>query len=226
MDEKDLISKKDVLAETGISYGQLYRWKRKGLIPEEWFIRRSTFTGQETFFPRDKIIARIEQIKRMKEDHPLDDLAELITRRVNEKLEIAFSRLRDLGWLNKHVIELCGLNETGQDVVPVKEAFCIGVLRALHAAARREEMELAKRALDNALNGGLLERIRNEELYLYLIRKRLAAAGISAEISSVVITHKGPMFDPEIDVVRTVDLQMVLDEIKTAKGTIAHDGND
>jgi len=24
----------------GISYGQLYRWKRKGLIPESWFIRR------------------------------------------------------------------------------------------------------------------------------------------------------------------------------------------
>ena len=217
MDEENLIAKKDVLAETGISYGQLYRWKRKGLIPEEWFIRRSTFTGQETFFPRDKIIARIEQIKRMKEDHPLDDLAELITKRVNEKLEIAFSRLRDLGWLNGQLVELCGLNETGGDTVPLKGALCIGVLRALPATARREEMELVKRALDKALDDGLLERIRDEELYLYLIRKRLAAAGISAEISSVVITNKGAMFDPEIEVVKIVDLQMVLDEIKTAK---------
>lgn len=50
-EEENLISKKEVLSQTGISYGQLYRWKRKGLIPEEWFIRRSTFTGQETFFP-------------------------------------------------------------------------------------------------------------------------------------------------------------------------------
>lgn len=48
--EEDLISKKDLLELTGISYGQLYRWKRKQLIPEEWFIRKSTFTGQETFF--------------------------------------------------------------------------------------------------------------------------------------------------------------------------------
>lgn len=48
--EEDLISKKELLDETGISYGQLYRWKRKQLIPEEWFIRKSTFTGQETFF--------------------------------------------------------------------------------------------------------------------------------------------------------------------------------
>ena len=34
MDET-LISKKELLDLTGISYGQLYRWKRKGLIPED-----------------------------------------------------------------------------------------------------------------------------------------------------------------------------------------------
>lgn len=50
--EEDLISKKQLLDLTGISYGQLYRWKRKQLIPEEWFIRKSTFTGQEPFFQR------------------------------------------------------------------------------------------------------------------------------------------------------------------------------
>ena len=41
-----LISKKDLLNDTGISYGQLYRWKREGLIPEEWFIKQPSFTGQ------------------------------------------------------------------------------------------------------------------------------------------------------------------------------------
>ena len=61
MDEEKLLSKKEVLEKMGISYGQLYRWKRKGLIPETWFIRRSTFTGQETFFPQEKIIARISE---------------------------------------------------------------------------------------------------------------------------------------------------------------------
>lgn len=66
--DKELISKKDLLLQAGISYGQLYRWKRKGLIPEEWFIRKSTFTGQETFFPRAKMLARIERIQNMKEE--------------------------------------------------------------------------------------------------------------------------------------------------------------
>lgn len=74
MDE-NLISKKELLEVAGISYGSLYRWKRKNLIPEEWFIRKSTFTGQETFFPRDDILTRIEKIKNMKEDLSLDDLA-------------------------------------------------------------------------------------------------------------------------------------------------------
>jgi len=74
MDE-NLISKKELLEITGISYGALYRWKRKNLIPEEWFIKKSTFTGQETFFPRDKILDRIAKIQSMKEDLSLDDLA-------------------------------------------------------------------------------------------------------------------------------------------------------
>lgn len=73
--ERELISKKDLLELTGISYGQLYRWKRKQLIPEDWFIRKSTFTGQETFFPKDLILARIDRIVNMKEDLSLDELA-------------------------------------------------------------------------------------------------------------------------------------------------------
>ena len=66
--EPDLISKKDLLLATGISYGQLYRWKRKGLIPEDWFVRKSTFTGQETFFPREKMLARVERVLSMKDE--------------------------------------------------------------------------------------------------------------------------------------------------------------
>jgi len=55
---EDLISKKDLLTEMDISYGQLYRWKRKKLIPEEWFMKKSTYTGHETFFPRERILER------------------------------------------------------------------------------------------------------------------------------------------------------------------------
>lgn len=75
---ENYISKKELLVETGISYGQLYRWKRKGLIPESWFVRRSTFTGQETFFPREAILERVRWIQGAKTEAALDELAESI----------------------------------------------------------------------------------------------------------------------------------------------------
>jgi DNA-binding transcriptional MerR regulator len=77
--DPNLISKKELLELTGISYGQLYRWKRKNLIPEDWFIRKSTFTGQETFFPREKILERIEKIQSMKDDLSLDQMADMFS---------------------------------------------------------------------------------------------------------------------------------------------------
>lgn len=73
--ENDLISKKELLSRYGISYGALYRWKRKGLIPEDWFLRRSTSTGQETFFAREAICARVEEILAQKDEASLDELA-------------------------------------------------------------------------------------------------------------------------------------------------------
>jgi len=81
--EEELISKKDILDITGISYGQLYRWKRKELIPEEWFIKKSSYTGQETFFPKEKILDRINKIIDLKDDMPLDDLAAMFTNKTN-----------------------------------------------------------------------------------------------------------------------------------------------
>ncbi len=77
--DENLVSKKQLLEKYSISYGALYRWKRKGLIPEEWFIKKSTTTGQETFFPKDLIFERVELIIAKKEDIFLDELAEKIS---------------------------------------------------------------------------------------------------------------------------------------------------
>ena len=67
MENEELLSKKELLQNTDISYGQLYRWKRENLIPESWFIKKSSFTGQETFFPREKILKRVSEIMSLKE---------------------------------------------------------------------------------------------------------------------------------------------------------------
>jgi len=77
MDEK--ISKKDLLKETGISYGQLYRWKRENLIPDAWFEKQSSFTGQETFFPRTLILERVHFILTHKDEYSLTELKNLLS---------------------------------------------------------------------------------------------------------------------------------------------------
>lgn len=112
--EEELISKKDLLIETGISYGQLYRWKRKNIIPEEWFIKKSVSTGQETFFPRKKILDRIEMIVNMKDEASLDDLAKMFSADIEEN-NIDLERL-----IKKHVLTEQAI-QMYKDIMMVKE---------------------------------------------------------------------------------------------------------
>lgn len=94
--EQELISKKELLELYGISYGALYRWKRKGLIPEDWFIKKSTVTGQETFFPRKLICERMELIQKQKDDTSLEELSKVFSNESQKNatiiLDTAFGR--------------------------------------------------------------------------------------------------------------------------------------
>lgn len=83
--DSELISKKELLEKYSISYGALYRWKRKGLIPEDWFIKKATVTGQETFFPKALICERVELILNQKEDFSLDYLSRQFSEEAEEK---------------------------------------------------------------------------------------------------------------------------------------------
>ncbi len=87
-----MISKKDLLKEMNISYGQLYRWKREGLIPDEWFNKQSVSTGQETYFKRDLIIPRIQKILELKDIYQLDQLRAFL----NPNLERRMFSVREL----------------------------------------------------------------------------------------------------------------------------------
>ncbi len=214
MDEENLVAKKEVLRQTGISYGQLYRWKRKGLIPEAWFVRRSTFTGQETFFPRDKILERIERIKTMKDTLPLDDLADAITQRVNAKVHVAMDRLRRASWFDEAVLGECGVDAAGAKSLSLADALCIAVAGRLRGAARPEERELVQRTLRKYLNESFLERAAESDLHVHLLRKKLTAGGITAEISLIAIAPPDVLFDADVLRVGTVDLRNTLERIK------------
>jgi hypothetical protein len=128
--DSEFISKKDLLQQMGISYGQLYRWKRRGLIPEEWFVRKSTFTGTETFFPRDKMLARIERILSMKDgDLSLDDIADVVTPDLGG-VSMAPPAAADEGVVSRQAIDLY------EDAHPGVEALRYGELLSLYVLDR------------------------------------------------------------------------------------------
>ena len=120
---EEFISKKEVLAKYGISYGALYRWKRMGLIPEDWFIRRSTQTGQETFFPETLMCARMEEILAQKNDSSLEDLAEKYRSRTeNLQLVIRHASGTGVSRLDLSEIAWIGLSDGTDLTQMVREA--------------------------------------------------------------------------------------------------------
>lgn len=100
----NLISKKDLLAITGISYGQLYRWKRERLIPEEWFIKQSAYTGQETFFPREQILSRVKSILELKDKYSLEELARILAPE-KASAKITLDQLREISELAPELLK-------------------------------------------------------------------------------------------------------------------------
>lgn len=95
--EEELISKRELLELYNISYGALYRWKRMGLIPESWFIRKATVTGQETFFRREQICPRVELILKKKEKVSLEQLAEDLQEHHQKTVASRKIRIREKG---------------------------------------------------------------------------------------------------------------------------------
>ena len=97
---EELISKKQLLRMARISYGTLYRWKRLGLIPESWFIHKATDIGQATFFPREKIFARIDRIKELKNELTVEQMQELFSANV-ESFKIPLKDFKELSIVSK-----------------------------------------------------------------------------------------------------------------------------
>ena len=126
---EDLISKKEILDMTGISYGQLYRWKRKDLIPEEWFIKKSSYTGQETYFPKEKIIERINKIIELKDEMPLDELADMFSNRT-KVVDSGEEYLLKCGLIKAEVLTIYKDMFGGKDAYNFKEMLLMHVLQS------------------------------------------------------------------------------------------------
>ncbi|MDR6726567.1 hypothetical protein J2W91_005088 [Paenibacillus amylolyticus] len=207
----DLISKKELLDLTGISYGQLYRWKRKNLIPEEWFIRKSSYTGQETFFPKQQILPRIDKIIHMKDGLSLDELADVFSPSLGEVEMMSFQQLLDRNIVSLSSLEL--LTEAGreQPLYGLEQIMMLYVLEKLLMSGdiTRQEGTLLIEVMSDHYY-----RFRDRASELLLIRKMgvptFMLVGAGAEL----------YFDKGVKVVLKITLATFMEELKLKLGSV------
>jgi len=202
--ELDLISKRELLELTGISYGQLYRWKRKNLIPEEWFIRKSAFTGQETFFPREKMLGRIDRIKNMKEDLSLDDLANMFSPSPTE-IRMTPEALIEQGVISRAALDIFLKDESPAETLGFN---MIVPLYIMHKALESGEISLDEARLLSQTLKEHFARFDGKDFTLLFVRKQ----GIAS--CCLVSAPADIFFEPGTKVVSRVTASSCIEELK------------
>ncbi len=222
MAEEELISKKEVLELTGISYGQFYRWKREGLIPESWFIRKSTFTGQETFLPKQKILERIEKIKALKDTKSLGEIAQLLSPELKDR-RFERAEVLKLGWLSREVLEYYETIRRESGPFSFRELIFLAVIEAL----RKHELdpEELNLVVSTLLSSDFAKIAAREFVWtLALVRKELpgsfALTGRKPHLSFCLLYTQECLFDPQTQLVTKVELSKVLEEVKLKLGAL------
>ncbi len=183
MDTEGYISKKELLETAQISYGQLYRWKRKKIIPESWFIKKAVRSGQETFFPRKEILERIALILSYKEGTSLDALAQLFNPE-SESVVVDVVQLIHQGYITEegrmNYEALYGKRDTfdKQDVVAIK------LIQDYYLQQQITQKEVLQ----------LIQFIRNhkevmcrEQSAVYLIRHEGGSLVVGSEVEEAIV---------------------------------------
>lgn len=202
--KEELISKKELLETAGISYGQLYRWKRKGLIPEDWFIKKSSFTGQETFFPKFKVLSRIERIKDMKEDVSLDDLADVFTPSLGA-VQLEDHEIISRGLASVDVLKIYKDMSGGDSKTGFNDIVALHILDRLIVSGDIS-LEEARTLLQTLREASL--RLGIEASEVYIMRKLGVFFCLVAKPPSQIVT------DPGVKTVGRLDIAALTEEIK------------
>lgn len=197
---EELISKKDLLIKANISYGQLYRWKRKNIIPEEWFIKKSTFTGQETFFPKEKILERIDLILSMKDDASLDDIANMFNKKNSEK-EFSIDIMIEKNIISNHAKEVFYSLYENSEVIGRKELLIITIIEKylLKSVITMEEMKIVIEIINKDF-----EKLYKDDARLYVFRKFGVPFVIGCIDYRQVITSNELVKVMEIDLIKEI----------------------
>lgn len=181
-----MISKKDLLKEMKISYGQLYRWKREGLIPDDWFIKQSVSTGQETYFKKDLIIPRIKTILELKDNYQLEDLKVFLSPDLKNK-EFTLRNLILVDQIDPLVLKTFAKNN---DKFSIYEAVIIYIFST------------NKEILDYSLYCDYdYSTIKSIKTKLFIIKEE--------DVNKILICEGNVIFDKKIEILKEYDFEEV-----------------
>ena len=199
----NLISKKDLLAITGISYGQLYRWKRERLIPEEWFIKQSAYTGQETFFPREQILSRVKSILELKDDYSLEELAKMLSPETSVE-KISIEDLNKIDEIDRKLID-CLLEVFHKEQYDFFEA---ALMAAVSKAVRKLNLtaDQSNTLLQRSVSAANAQMNMNVTFIIFSVEEEYHT--LFTQSSSKL------EFDTDIKVVEQIHLSEIADSIK------------
>ncbi|MDF2538436.1 MAG: hypothetical protein K0S76_1457 [Herbinix sp.] len=198
----NLISKKDLLAITGISYGQLYRWKRERLIPEEWFIKQSSYTGQETFFPREQILSRIKSILELKDLYSLEELAKILSPE-NTVAKISIHDLHEIDEINPELLNMIP-KAYGKDQYDIYEvAFTIAMSGVVKKAGLTDDR--CEELLQKSISAAVKQRSSNVSCTVFVT---------DGEYHTVFSSNSAILFDDDIEVIAQISISEIVDKIK------------
>jgi len=187
---ENMISKKDLLKKMNISYGQLYRWKREELIPEEWFVKTSAPTGQETYFDENLIIPRINKILGLKDEYSIEEQREMFKGTASKESISVTSAIR-LADIDLNLLK--NLFDMKRDFITYDELTIIDALSVIKDEGYADGYEEILR-ID--LNKFLQIDIDNSWLSLFRVDDEL-----------IVLCHsKGLVFGKEAELVKTIYL--------------------
>lgn len=183
----EMISKKELLQITKISYGQLYRWKREGLIPDEWFIKQSVASGQETYFYKEQIIPRIEAILSLKDRYSHDEIKQFLNPNAKER-KFSLSEAVLIKGIDPFVLRIYAQEKNDLSIFDLVVVYFFSENQAL--------LDISNYLL---LDFG---RIVSLDQYFYLVKEYLGKPYL-------IVAGEDALFDPQLTLIKKQSLSEI-----------------
>lgn len=208
---EEQLSKKELLKLTGISYGQLYRWKREKLIPEAWFHKQASITGQETFFPKEAILKRVKRILELKDRYSLEEMAEMFSPEFVNRL-FQEDELEQFQELDIEIAAQC-MDVMEKDVFNFREILFMCVLSELFQA----------HSLSEELQSQLIVETLHNQSHIPALDHTFTVWKLHEDyVVCFYQTSAKPTFDTRIQLLYEVDLQEYSNQLKIKYQNVFH----